>query len=299
MATGVVSWSTTAATNSGADSNVNWAEGQAPSSVNNSSRAEMASVAMWRDDTSGALNTAGTSTAYTLTTNQGFAALTAGYEIAFTLDEFNGAAPTINVDGLGAKPLRAVPNVALGVGALGTGTIHRATYKTSNGGEWILHSTPPAASASVAGVIEMATDAETITGTAVDRALTPANLRSMSGTYTPTGTGVTNVTDVNIVPSAFRWSRIGDIVTVAGQVNVDPTATGATEFRLTLPVVTDFGATTAACSGTGGSFTTAALGTVVSISGLDTGGQNQAVVTYTALSANNQALTLIFNYQVI
>jgi hypothetical protein len=298
MATGVVSWSTTAATNSGADSNVNMAEGMAPSAVNNSCRAIMASAAMYRDDTSGALVTAGTSTAYTLTTNQVFAALTAGYEIAFTVSAANGTPVTLNVDGLGAKPLRANPGTALPAGALAIDTIHRATYKTSNSGEWILHSPAAVASATVAGVIELATDAETITGTATNRALTPANLRSMSGTYTPTGTGVTNVTDVNIVPSQFRWSRIGDIVTVHGQVTVDPTATGATEFRLTLPVATNFGATAALCSGSGSSYTTAALGTAVSVSGLASGGFNQAVVNYTALSANNQALTLVFGYLV-
>ena len=50
MATGVASWSTTAANNATADANVNWAEGQAPSTVNNSARAEMASVALYRDD---------------------------------------------------------------------------------------------------------------------------------------------------------------------------------------------------------------------------------------------------------
>jgi hypothetical protein len=295
MATGVVVWSTTAATNSGSDSNVNWAEGQAPSSVNNSARAEMASIAMWRDDLNGTLVTGGTSTAYTLTTNQTFAALTAGYEVGFTLNATSGAAPTLNVDGLGAKPLRADPGVALPVGVLASGSVQRATYKTSNSGEWILHSHTVAASATVAGVIELATDAETITGTAVDRALTPANLRSMSGTYTPTPTGVTNVTDVNIVPTVFRWSRIGDIVTVAGQTAVDPTATGATEFRLTLPVASTL-ANQGSLSGSGSSPTTAALGTAVAITALTSGGANQAVVNYDALTANNQALSLIFNY---
>ena len=41
-------WSRTAASNSTADSNVNWAEGQAPSSVNDSARAMMASLAGYR-----------------------------------------------------------------------------------------------------------------------------------------------------------------------------------------------------------------------------------------------------------
>jgi len=40
-------WSTTAGTNATAADNINWSEGQAPSTVNNSSRQEMADVADW------------------------------------------------------------------------------------------------------------------------------------------------------------------------------------------------------------------------------------------------------------
>lgn len=139
MATGIAVWSTTAATNSGSDSAVNWAEGQAPSSVNDSARGMMAAVAKWRDDHNGTLTTAGSSTVYTLASNQVFGSLTAGYEITFCLDETNGATVTINVDGLGAKPLRPAPGVELAAGQLKAGVPYRATYFTSNSGEWILH----------------------------------------------------------------------------------------------------------------------------------------------------------------
>lgn len=137
--TGVVGWSKTAATNATADTNVNWAEGQAPSTVNNSARAQMASIAMWRDDNNGSLTTGGTTTAYTLTTNQAFAALTANYQICFCPNAANTGTTTINVDGLGAKPLRSAPAVELNSGALVAGVPYRATYFTSNSGEWILH----------------------------------------------------------------------------------------------------------------------------------------------------------------
>src|SRR2546430_705143 len=49
-------WSKTAANNATADSTINWAEGMAPSAVNDSARAEMAAVAKWRDDISGTLS---------------------------------------------------------------------------------------------------------------------------------------------------------------------------------------------------------------------------------------------------
>ena len=55
MATGARCWSTTAATNATADSTINWAEGQAPSSVNDSARALMASWAKWREDQNGTI----------------------------------------------------------------------------------------------------------------------------------------------------------------------------------------------------------------------------------------------------
>jgi hypothetical protein len=46
-----------------------WPEGQAPSTVNDCARELMASVSRWYDDQKGELVTAGTSNAYTLTTN--------------------------------------------------------------------------------------------------------------------------------------------------------------------------------------------------------------------------------------
>ena len=65
-------WSRTASSNATADSTINWAEGMAPSAVNDSARAMMARLAEWRDDVSGTITTGGTSTAYTVTSNQGF-----------------------------------------------------------------------------------------------------------------------------------------------------------------------------------------------------------------------------------
>jgi len=137
--TGVAYWSQTAATNASADSSINWAEGMAPSAVNDSARALMTSVAKWRDDLNGSITTAGTSTAYTVTTNQD-AELAAGFLVAFVPHTTNGATVTLNVGSLGAKPLRTSPGVELASGVLLQGTPYVATYYTSNSGEWILHS---------------------------------------------------------------------------------------------------------------------------------------------------------------
>lgn len=131
MATkGVMLWSTTAASNATADPTVNWAEGMAPSAVNNSARAEMASVAIWRNDISGTLTTGGTSTAYTLTTNATFNAASEmdGALIAFRVGTTNGADVTLAVDGLTARQIVTASGVNVGAGQLIAGQIYAVTY---------------------------------------------------------------------------------------------------------------------------------------------------------------------------
>ena len=127
-------WSRVAASNSTADAQINWAEGQAPSSVNDSARAMMASLAGYRDDIAGAIVTGGTSTAYTVTSYQVFDTLAhmSGQMIAFTPHTTNGATVTLNVDSLGAKPLRQSPSVDLPAGVLIQGSPYVALYNNSD-----------------------------------------------------------------------------------------------------------------------------------------------------------------------
>lgn len=107
MTANVNKWSKTAATNATADPDINWAEGQAPSTVNNSARAVMQGVANLRDDQGGQLTLAGGTTAYTLTTNSGAAAAYAdGQRWHAVVNVANaGTNDTLSVDGLGAKRL--------------------------------------------------------------------------------------------------------------------------------------------------------------------------------------------------
>jgi microcystin-dependent protein len=128
-------WSQIAAADATADFSINWQEGQAPSSVNDSGRAMMAATAKYRDDVAGAITTSGSSTAYTVASYQAFDTLAHlnGQTIAFTVHISNGAAPTLNVDGLGAKPLRITPANALPAGVLIQGTPYTVTYNNSDG----------------------------------------------------------------------------------------------------------------------------------------------------------------------
>jgi microcystin-dependent protein len=129
------SWSRTASSNASADSTINWAEGQAPSSINDSARAVMAAAAKYRDDIAGAIVTGGTSTAYTVGSYEVFDTLAHlnGQMIAFTPHTTNADTVTLNVDSLGAKPLRSAPSTELVAGTIVQGTPYVAVYNNSDG----------------------------------------------------------------------------------------------------------------------------------------------------------------------
>jgi hypothetical protein len=150
MATGAYSWSQTAATNSTADSTINWAEGQAPSSVNDSARAMMAVVAKWRDDLSGVQpanviqTSGGSANAQTLTTNGSIAALTNGWTVAFKAGFTNTGDCTFAVDGLTAKHFNRISGTNLIGGEIIAGCVYMATYHQP-ADTWVLRGVPPIA----------------------------------------------------------------------------------------------------------------------------------------------------------
>jgi microcystin-dependent protein len=127
-------WSQTAAGNATADPSINWQEGQAPSSVNDSARAMMASIAKHRDDIAGAIVTGGTATTYTVASYEAFDTFARlnGQIIAFTPHATNGATVTLNVDSLGARPLRSAPATELPAGTLIQGTPYLVLYNNSD-----------------------------------------------------------------------------------------------------------------------------------------------------------------------
>jgi hypothetical protein len=60
-----------------------------------------------------------------------------------------------------------------------------------------------------------------------------------SGTYTPSATSITNI--ASSTPRKSNWSRVGNIVTVAGSVTITTTANGLTNLGLSLPIASNFG----------------------------------------------------------
>lgn len=119
-----------------------------------------------------------------------------------------------------------------------------------------------------------------------------ATLVLSSGTYTPTLTGVTNVT----ASTAYvcQYHRVGSVVSVAGKVDVDPTAPGLTQLGISLPVASNFAAAEqcggAACApGIAGE--AAAL--------LADATNDRAEMDWTTVDITNQSFYFTFSYLVI
>lgn len=62
--------------------------------------------------------------------------------------------------------------------------------------------------------------------------------RRVAGVYTPTTSNTANIT--TITANEVMWMRIDDIVHVAGEIYVDPTAIGSVTYRMTLPINSNF-----------------------------------------------------------
>jgi len=135
-------WSKTPASNATADPTIGWAEGQAPSSVNDSARAMMARLKEWGDDNAGntTLITGGTSSAYTVSSFQVFSSLSNMDQCTIVIlpHAVNADNATINVDGLGAKAIQTSPGVGVAAGTMINGVPYRMTYYNSLNA-WRLH----------------------------------------------------------------------------------------------------------------------------------------------------------------
>lgn len=131
-------WSRTAANNATADPTCLFPEGMSPSAVNDGTRGMMAAAAKYRDDIAGAIVTTGSSTAYNISSYQGFDTLAHldGQQIAFVPHVTNTAGSpsvTLSVDGLTAKPLRSAPGIEIPTGTLIQGTPYTFTYRDADG----------------------------------------------------------------------------------------------------------------------------------------------------------------------
>lgn len=132
----VYQWSLTASDNATADSGVNWQEGQSPSTINNSARAMMAAVKAGFNDLAGVSALGGAGDTFALSLSQPMTSLTNAV-VGFFATRNNTGAVTLNVDGLGAKPLRIVSGTALVANAIVSGTFYVCGYNPATS-EWLI-----------------------------------------------------------------------------------------------------------------------------------------------------------------
>lgn len=130
--TDINDWSRTAADNASSDSAINWAEGQAPSTVNGSARYMMARIAEWRGDIAPVRSSSGSGNAYTITAYSGLTgAYRDGEMYAFIADRTNAASCTLNVNGRGAVAMRPAVGVAHSPGEIQINQVVLVYYRAA------------------------------------------------------------------------------------------------------------------------------------------------------------------------
>lgn len=157
-------------------------ENWAPSDVNNWGRELMAALARWYQDTNGTLVTTGTGNAYALSTNNNHSALADISLLVFRADRANTGAATLAVDGLASKDLVRADGAALIADDIKANGLLLVAYNANQDKYFILSLTGLSdASETIKGVAEIATQAETDTGTDDARIVTPKKLTDWSG----------------------------------------------------------------------------------------------------------------------
>ncbi|HYC29582.1 MAG TPA: hypothetical protein VEB42_12205, partial [Chitinophagaceae bacterium] len=113
---------------------------------------------------------------------------------------------------------------------------------------------------------------------------------SSSGRYTPVVTNIANIDKAAV--SACQYMRVGNIITVSGELQVDPRGAGSIEIALSLPVAAKLDAPGDA-AGTAASST----GVMLRLSA-DAAG-HRVRVTGVAPNGGNAAYSFTFTYRVM
>lgn len=141
----IYDWSLLAASNANSDDNINWQEGQPPSTVNNSARSMMHRVRELISDLGAVTATTGTANVIAFTSKSPFNAYTDGIRIALRASSTNTGAANLNVNSVGAKPIFTLSAnagvVPLAGGNITANGIYELIYSAaldSNSGGWML-----------------------------------------------------------------------------------------------------------------------------------------------------------------
>lgn len=189
--------------------------------IDNWFRSLASKLAQFVDDL-GAVNTvAGTGDAVTVTLASGITAYATGQFFKFIAGAANTGAATLNVNSIGAKAIRKISggtDVALVAGDLAAGVTYEVVYRAtanSAAGAWVLvGSSVASATTSQAGIVELATLAETLAGTDTSRAVVPAGLAFAISGYATTATaaGTTTLTAASEPQQYFTGTTTQTVV---------------------------------------------------------------------------------------
>lgn len=208
-----------------------------------------------------AFTTAGTSTAFTLTPTPAIAAYTAGMEFDVTFNAASGASPTLEINGIATPPNLVKQNAD-------------GTYSNLASGDF-----PSGWQSNVKMV-----------------STTQALVRSLpipiSGNYTPTLFNTTNVAASTAYPTWYY--RVGNVVSVFGALNIDPTATGAVVLGMSLPIASDFTGSSQAAGGFAESVNGAQIGAIYANATND-----RVTFAYDATNAANILFSFNFSYAIV
>lgn len=110
MTNNIKDWSTTPASNDIADAGINWQEGMAPSSVNNSARGMMSAIKSWWDESLGGISAyaadTGEADVYAIAPAPTITAYATGQAFHFFAANANTGVSTVNVNALGPKAVQ-------------------------------------------------------------------------------------------------------------------------------------------------------------------------------------------------
>jgi len=143
-------------------------------------------------------------------------------------------------------------------------------------------------------ILDVTGGIQTSSTTVTSPAATDGNI--FSGTYTPTLTNTTNV--ASSTASAAQYMRVGNVVTVSGQVTIDPTTAATnTTLNMSLPIASAI-SSSRQLGGSGSSLTTTKFGDN-NIVILADATNDRAELRLNPTGAASESYNFTFTYQVL
>jgi hypothetical protein len=172
-------------------------------------------------------------------------------------------------------------------GTSDTGTVKNATFSGTMAGA--------AAWSALQTFAAGLTASAAITGTTAtfSGAVTASNL--LSGTYTPT---LTNVGNATLVSGVCQYLRVGSVVTVSGQIQIDPGIAAQTQVGISLPVASNL-ASSGQLAGIGADVTNAGTSPAQYAAIYGDATNNRAELQFPAGLTSNAAWSIHFTYLIV